>query len=190
MILALGGAEERPLNRAVPALVALAALTWSPRASALAILHVVPDRTTVVVGETLRVELRADLGAPVLGWGMDLGVDPAWLVPAAAPLIGADWLAVPAADGDGLAGLAFPSGVSGTGILLASVELEALLPGEVLLFADVSLEDPSEGFALDPTGFDDWTVGIAEIQVVPEPGSGGLLAVGLTALLGGRRPKW
>jgi hypothetical protein len=170
----------------IATLLVLVASGWGTSASALAIVQVRPELPLVALGERLRVDLVADLDLPILGWGLDLGLEPS-VFEVVGVSIGASWLAVPSADGDGLAGLASPVGVTGSDLLLASVTLQALAPGDTLLFADLTPGDLSEGFALDPSGFDSVTLGSAAVRVVPEPASGSLLAVALCTLLASAR---
>ena len=104
----------------------------------------------------------------------------------AAPSIGPLWVAAYAPDGDGLATLAFPSSVSGSGILLASVSLSADTIGQTALWISTTPGDLNEGFALASTGFADLTFESGHVTVTPEPGSLALLA---TATLVFRRRK-
>jgi hypothetical protein len=168
----------------VPALgLALAGvLGLDGAASATPMVAVLPSATSVGVGESFSVDLVADLDAAILGWGLDLAVSgPATLDPGP-PGIGASWTPLAAPDGDGLAGAAFPVGVQGTGILLATLSFTATAPGTVLLQVEITPGDLTEGFALDPTGFAASPVlGSAEVSV-PEPGSSMLVLPALAAL--------
>lgn len=159
-------------------------LAASP-ASAAVIARVVAP-ASVPLGGFFDVELRADLGLPTLGWGLDLGYDPAILQISGAPSLGSDWDAFTAPDGDGLAGVYFPpsgAGLTGDDVLLAVVPFQALALGMVQLSLSATLVDLSEGFALDPEGFDlDVVFQSAQVTVVPEPGSAALTLCGLAAL--------
>lgn len=146
-------------------------------ASATVILTIDPGLVEVSVGEGFQVEIRADLSEPTLGFGLDLLLDPTALALSAAPEIGPAWDPVSGSDGDGLAGVAFPAGLSGDDILLATLSLVALRPGSHALGLATTPGDLTEGFPLDPTGFDtDVSFGSAVVQALPEPGLALLLA--------------
>ena len=139
-----------------------------------------PASLTVDPGTIFSVAIVADIPQPVVGWGLDLNIqNPAVVSVAAAPSIGPPWVSAYAPDGDGLAALAFPSSVSGTGIVLATISLSAGAVGDTELWISVTPGDLSEGFALDPTGFDTFTVQPGHVKV-PEPSTIALL--GLAAL--------
>ncbi len=141
-----------------------------------------PSESVVELGETFTVDIVADINSPVLGWGLDLTiVNPAVASLTASPSIGPDWFAVFAPDGDGLAGLAFPDGIAGEGIVLATLSLHADSDGETDLVLSVSEADPNEGFALDPTGFAEWAFQSGRI-VVPEPATIALMLIGAASL--------
>jgi hypothetical protein len=166
----------------------LALASWlaaAPARSAVIARVVAPAQ--VQLGSAFDIELRADLGQPTLGWGLDLGFDPAALQRSGAPTIGPDWLSATAADGDGLAGIYFPdpggSGLVGDGVLLAVVRFQALAAGVTQLELSATLADLGEGFALDPEGFDSVRFEGAQVTVVPEPGTAALLALGLLGLI-------
>jgi len=95
-------------------------------------------------------------------------------------VIGPAWDPAFAPDGDGLAGLAFPDGVSGQDILLATVTVQGLAPGVWTMASGNSYPaDLTEGFALDPTGFEQVVLeDFAAITVLPEPTALALLALG------------
>ncbi len=83
-----------------------------------------PQNTTVTAGDSFTVKLVADIPAPVVGWGLDVGFDSA-LLSLESVEVGPAWHAATAADGDSLAGLVFPSPVSGQNTLLATLHLKA-----------------------------------------------------------------
>lgn len=150
-------------------------------AQALAIVEVRLERSSVEIGDTVRIDLYADLSRSVVGWGLDLGVDPNLLEPMGSPQIGTQWAPVTAADGDGLAGLRTTPLPAQNDVWLASVTFLGLAYGTALVFADMTPGDLAEGFALDPIGFDTVTLGTATIEVVPEPATGALVVLGVLA---------
>lgn len=174
--------------RKLAAAFALALAGLVPLASgATVIVTVIPAATSVGVGETVTVELVAEFGPGdlVLAWGLDLVLDPALVAVSGAPTLGASWLAFATPDGDGLGGVAL-AGITGTHVL-ATLALEGLAPGLVQLGFATTPRDRTEGFALDPTGFASGVVFQgASLEVVPEPGALGLLAL-LAIALASRR---
>lgn len=142
------------------------------------------------LGESLGVDVIADLGQPIVGWGFDVDSD-ALKLARDATVVGPAWIGVSALDGDDLAGLTSPPGVSGTDVLLATFTIRALALGATQLMLGISGGDPSEGFALlEPGAFD--SVSFANplnVLVVPEPSTGWLLGGGLIALATRRRVR-
>ncbi len=167
--------------------IALWALLLATSAQAT-VVRFEPATAQVAAGSSFQVELVAQLDEPVLGFGLDLDLRGVALE--GPPLIGPAWLPVEAADGDGLAGVAFPDGVAGDRVLLATLPLVAGEPGVARLFTGFTVGDLTEGFALDPSGFAS-PVGFesAEIRIVPEPGGALLCGAALTGLALSRR-RW
>ena len=155
----------------------------APAAGAVS-LRFVPESARVVEGDTFHVDLVADLDEPILAFGLDLDFDTEVLGLSAPPGIGPAWLPVDAPDGDGLAGAAFPDGLTGDGVLLARLHFTALAPGSSQLTPSFSAGDLTEGFFLDPTGMAPVDSLAARIDVapLPEPGTALLLGLGLAAL--------
>ena len=170
----------------IAARVVAAFLLAAAAASANVTVRFEPASLTVDPGTIFSMAIVADIPQPLVGWGLDLTIqNPAVVSVHAAPSIGPLWVSAYAPDGDGLAGLAFPSSVSGTGVVLATLSLSADAVGETDLWINVTPGDLSEGFALDPTGFDTFTVQAGHVKV-PEPATGlFLLAAG--AVVAGRR---
>ncbi len=162
-------------------------LAIATTANALVTVHFEPADAQVAVGSTFSVQMLADITEPVVGWGLDVSFDPAVLARNAPPVLGPAWLAGNAPDGDGLLGVAFPESVSGNAILLATLQFTAIAPGQTWLTAATTPGDWNEGFALDPDGFDAFTVQPASLTVLPEPATAGWLVV--FALLAARRPR-
>jgi hypothetical protein len=179
-----------PPRTVAPAVLLAAVLLQAGAASALSTVTLVPSRTTLQVGEALDVGIFADMSDPIVGWGLDLLIDPAHLNVAGAPVIGDSWTGVSGQDGDGLAGAAFPVGLTGN-VLLATLTLSADSVGVSVLTLAITDGDTTEGFAFDPdfsAGFDSVQLAAPiEITVVPEPGTAELLALGLVAAAVARR---
>jgi len=136
------------------------------RAGADVSVRIEPAVATVHFGDVFTVNLVADIVPPVLGWGLDLEIaDSTKLQRVGAPTIGAAWIAAPSSDSDGLAALAFPTSVSGGGVVLASVQLVATGLGQTELSLAVSAGDLAEGFALDPAGFAEVVFATASITI-------------------------
>jgi hypothetical protein len=160
-----------------------ALLVFAAPARAAVIVRAVPSAASVAAGDTLTVELRAAADQPLFGFGLDLLFDGGVLSVTAPPVIAAPWNALNAPDGDGLAGVVFPNGISGPDLLLATLTFSALAPGATTILPGVSAGDLTEGFPLDPSGFaSDVSFVGAQVQVVPEPSSAALLGFALAAL--------
>ena len=146
----------------------------------------------ISIGDIFTLNILADISEPVLGWGLDLNFDPGLVNQTAAPVIGPSWFAALSPDGDGLAGLAFPTPVSGTGILLASLSFEAMAEGTALFSSSITPFDLSEGFPLAfalPGSFADVVFIDREVTInVPEPATLFLLLSGFAAMSIYRRP--
>ncbi len=140
-----------------------------------------PERT-VGTGEVFTMDILADVGDPLVGWGLDLWFDPSILSLVGPPAIGPRWFQTNAPDGDGLAGLAFVDSVSGADVLLASVTFSAVTLGETDLILSTTIGDLNEGFALDPAGFADPVFQGAHVSVVPEPPTGLLCVIALSVI--------
>jgi hypothetical protein len=179
--------RKRRVTLARVTCAALALFLGAKEARAVVIATIVPSAPAVSVGDSFSVEIRSSLSDSVVGFGLDLAYDPSLLQLVDAPQIGPLWLPVAALDGDGLAGLAAPPGVSGSDVLLARVDFKALAPGSASLSLGVTPGDLAEGFALYPVGFDSSVqLGGASI-VVPEPAAAPLWGVLGALLLAARR---
>jgi hypothetical protein len=130
-----------------------------------------PANYDAILGFDFTIDIRADINAPVVGWGLDVSMTtPGVIVQNANPTIGPNWVAVNAQDGDHLAGLAFPNDVSGNDILLGTLHFHAVADGATDLLLSVTPGDHTEGFALDPTGFGTTQFDMGHV-FVPEPQS-------------------
>jgi len=92
--------------------------------------------------------LFADADTLLLGFGLDVGFDSASLAWIGSAVVAPAWTAVFAPDGDGLAGLAPPSGISGNGLVVATLTFQALQAGTTALTPSVTPGDLTEGFSL------------------------------------------
>jgi hypothetical protein len=174
------------MNRALRDLLISAALGVGvvAESGATTIVTVNGPSSPVAVGDTFQITLTADFSAPVLGWGLDLTFDPALVSVVGTPTVDSSWTAVFSPDGDGLVGLAPITGVSGSGVLLATVTLQLLAPGNAVIGVSVTPGDLAEGFPLLPSGFD--TIQFNAFTVpLPEPR--GLVLLGAAVLTFGRR---
>jgi|CXWL01.1.fsa_nt_gi hypothetical protein len=137
-----------------------------------------PPTQTVNVGDFFTVDIMADINHPIVGWGLDFVIaNQTVLSQSAVPSIGPSWFPSFAQDGDGLAGLAFPTSISGSGIRLATLQLHADAVGDTNLLLSITPGDLSEGFALDPTGFATTTFELGHITVTPEPAAAMLILI-------------
>jgi hypothetical protein len=151
-------------------------------ASAQVTVHIAPAQQTHSVGDLFSVTIKADIAAPVVGWGLDLSFNTALITRVSPPTIGPIWVAAPSSDGDGLAGFAFPSGISGNDILLATLQFSATSIGQSDLVLSVTPGDLNEGFPLELTGFSNITFVNGHVSLVPEP-SACLVFIGFAALV-------
>ena len=146
-----------------------------------------PEDSTVGYNETFWINIVADMEETIVGWGLDLTVDDPSI---AAPTGNLDfsvgpWDAAYAPDGDGLAGLNFPDGVTGQTVLVA-VEFQSFgNAGTALLtLSDDNPPDLTEGFAVapPPSGVFADVLYCCGTITVPEPAALTLLALGALAL--------
>jgi len=169
---------------------AVLAVLWASGAGAAITVALDPaDPTIDAVGQTATVDILANIpeSEPVVGWGMDLQIENGtlgwWLL----QVIGPEFVAVFAPDGDELAALVPPpNSVWGSPVLLATVEITGTAVGTTdLLPGDSHPDDLAEGFVLDPAaggGYAEITYVPGTLTVLPEPSSALLLflAAGLT----------
>lgn len=171
----------------IPALMLLAAQTHAG-----VIVKFDPNSTQVIAGQSVTVDLLADIDEPdgVIGWGLDLEFDQS-LLSLQNILIGSQW--TPLTSDDNLGGFlpfAFPPApVSGADTLLATLLFEAISEGTSDLFASATPLDLLEGFALSTPGAfaeTEFQQGQVVVSAVSEPGVLLLLSIAF-ALLALRR---
>ncbi len=156
-----------------------------------------PVSQTVAAGEIFDVAIVADIPAleAVVGWGLDFIFQSPELEQVGYDINSLMWNAAPTTvDGDGLAAtVVTPPGdaVSGTNILLATIQLQALAESPEPLLLALSDDNPidlTEGFARDPAlggGFA--TVSYVGGRVfIPEPATSMLVVLGLGLALARR----
>ena len=142
-----------------------------------------PPDSTVQPNEQFSITIVADVGEPVVGWGLDLAFDNAVLDQVGQPALADPWFSIFSPDGDGLAGLARAGSISGMAIPLAAVTFTARAPGQADLILSITPGDETEGFALFPTGSASTTFIHGRVTVVPEPSVCVFLALGFVGLL-------
>jgi len=145
-----------------------------------------PAEQTWLAGESFSVNIMANLGEPIAGWGLDLAYESSILTLVGTPTIGPLWLGGTSPDGDGLAALAFPVGIAGGNRLLATLNFLAAAEGETDLTLSVTSGDLNEGFAIDPSGMATVTFAPGHVIVTPEPAAGLIMLAGV-GLLSRRR---
>jgi len=131
------------------------------------------------------VDIVADIpeADAIVGWGLDLDVALPGVADWTFVTVGPAWTGTPAPDGDDLAGLAFPTPVFGTGVVLARVEFTGYSVGLTGVLPGVTPTDLNEGFVKLGGAFVPATFAGGEVEVVPEPATLTLLAlVGLVVL--------
>ncbi len=165
------------IGRSILAALLLAGGLLPASSDAATIVRFVLADPGVAPGASTTLEIRADFDTPVLGFGVDLVLDPAVLAAVSAPVIGPAWTPVFAPDGDGLAGLALPAGVVGSDVLLASLAVTRLSPARTQIGGAITAGDLSEGFPLVGSGFDPVTFVPAAVAAVPEPTAAMILGI-------------
>jgi len=168
------------IQRALICLTTLAVLVSTPVMSAEVTVWFAPASSTVVVGESVAIDIMANFEESAVAWGIDLALDEPAYADWIDTTIGLEWDATDTLDGDGLAGLRFPPGISGD-VLLATLTFEGLVEGTTSLLLSSGPEE-DEGFLLE-SGFlaTDVQFTPGSLTVIPEPASVALFA--LTGLM-------
>jgi len=197
LLLGLVRLARRKLRRALPAIglgLLVSSLLPAGPAAAAAIVRLVPSATAVATGEAFTVLLRADLGLPILAFGLDVHWDaglldylgpavfaPGWIQ--LSNVTGASAQPFPALALLNLGALANPGPVIGSDFLLATLSFRGKALGVADLELSITSTDLTEGFALStPGSFDSATLAGASVNVVPEPATALLFAAGLLVL--------
>jgi hypothetical protein len=142
------------------------------------------DLVIPAVGNTTDVEVWANFTDPIVAWGLDLTVVDTSIAAWTETVIGGSWDETATLDGDGLAGLRFPPGLTGD-VLLATLVFTGLDLGTTGISLGYSGEE-DEGFLLEFNGLDeDVTFVPGTITVIPEPTLP--VALGIIGLLLRRR---
>jgi hypothetical protein len=153
----------------------LAALVLVPAASADILVWLNPATPEVEVGASVTVDLMANFDEPAMGWGLDLAIEEPTYAAWTGTTLGGAWNPTTTIDGDGLAGLRFPDGVSGE-TLLATLTFEGLAEGVTALTLGGGL-DEDEGILLASGNLaTNVQFAGATLTVVPEPAAALLLA--------------
>ncbi len=137
-----------------------------------------PSAASFVKGQTFTEVIAADISAPIVGFGFDYTFNTAQLS-LTNVAVGPLWFGAPPPETNGIAGLAFPTPVSGNGVLLATMDFTALSPGtsgSISLFYNYG--NLAEGFPLAVGGY-----ATNNLPNVPEPAPLPLALVGIVSLL-------
>lgn len=137
-----------------------------------------PSVGSFVKGQSFTEDITADVSAPILGFGFDYTFNTAQLS-LTNVVVGPIWFAAPPPEKNGIAGLAFPAPVSGSGVLLATMDFTALssgTPGSISLFYNYG--NLAEGFPLAAGGY-----ATNNLPNVPEPAPLPLALLGIGSLL-------
>ncbi len=166
----------------------LTVLASTTVASGSIVVSIEPENPTVALGEFVDVDIVATFDDPIVAWGLDITVDvPAytsWTLWEIGPEW--NWPTSGSLDGDGLAGLRFPSGVTGE-VLLATLTFEGLSEGATLLSLSSGPEE-DEGFEYQAGGLAEGVVfEPATLTVTPEPTTMALLLASSLLVLRRRR---
>jgi hypothetical protein len=166
------------------AVLAVGLLAASPASATVTVFFVAQDSEITSVGGTVSVDIMASMTEPIIGWGLDLTIGDTGIAnlvsftlaspPWDPPLTGMR-------DADGLTGFAFPSGLTGT-VPLGTLVFHGNALGITPIALSYTPGDETEGFAIDPTGFDTVNFIDGTVEVTPEPASLALLALGALAL--------
>lgn len=175
------------MTRCVMALVLMCAMSGMSWAVPVSVFFQ-PQDSSAEVGAPFSVDLLANIPDPVLGWGLDVTFNTS-VISLTGVTVASQWSPAAAADGDGLAGLAFPLPVSGDNVLLATLSFDALTQGATTLEASATVGDLTEGFPLASGGFAEVIYTPGSVEVVPLPAAVWLFGSGLLGLIGVARRK-
>lgn len=146
-----------------------------------------PEPVYVNTGENFTIDLMADIPQPVLGWGLDIQHGPE-LDYLGIFTYGSSWTPLSSRDSDRLAGLAPLNLVSGTEILLATLNFKWLGGNtSAEIFPQYTKGDLAEGFWLENFAFAEVELQSTTINPVPEPSTLLLLGIGIGSFAGMRK---
>ncbi len=176
------------LSRSIVCITMLMVMASTTAASGSIVVSIEPENPTVALGEFVDVDIVATFDEPIVAWGLDITVDvPAYTSWTLAEIGSAwNWPTSGSLDGDALAGLRFPTGVTGE-VLLATLTFEGLAEGATLLSLSSGPEE-DEGFEYQAGGLAEGVVfESATLTVTPEPTTMALLVASSLLVLRRRR---
>ena len=170
-------------SRIVCALLLTAALAASPALATVNVSFVAQDSVIPNVGDTVQVDVMANFTDAMTGWGLDLIIDDPGIAAVTDFVVGVSWDPISSLDGDDIGGLRFPPGVGPGDVLLGTFTFQGLAEGTTGISMTYQREE-DEGFLTELSGYDEDVVYVGgTIEVLPEPASLALLALGGLALL-------
>jgi hypothetical protein len=139
-----------------------------------------PPAASVSIGQSFSVDINADIAAPIVAWGVNLVFD-SNILTLDSNTVGAAWFPASGSRPGDLAGIAFPSPVTGLDVLLTRLNFTAVGTGQTILTLSIDPNNLTEGFPLLAGTFADFTLGNGFVTVndasaaVPEPSTSALM---------------
>ena len=177
---------QKLLLRTLTVIAALAAI-HSASAALVDVSFAPPAQSVGIAAGSTTVDIVATIsgGGGVIGWGLDLDLTGTSVALLDVAINEADFDAVTAADGDGLAALVPINPLPDGAYTLATLTFSLEELGLTTLELSYTEADPTEGFPVHLDfggGFAPATFAPGSITVTPEPSSLALLAVGALIL--------